>query len=526
MNSSLVVDTDIALKKLVEDKDIIIVSGGYFGDEAKGKLVALLADYADWFARVNGGENAGHTVFSGEKKYVFHLLPSGIISGKPTFIGSNCLMDPISFVKQELNPLRALGIPYDLGIGNSQVVMPWHKALDLAKKGNSSTGKGISFASQDVVAKRGTRLEDLLNKHYVSLKESFDFWKDKLSAQHDALLEILPNNYLKEIINSRDVVTATIDYFSSAIKEIEPYLIDVREQMLNLIKNKKKGVIEGPQSFFLSNQEPTHYKSSTSHVTSPLGILAATGLPADLKIRTVNVLKVPSSRVGFGANPAGYVDQNWFSDRGIVKNDIESSKLSFSHVYDSFINSIDGQGRQIDELYVNELGNEVYVKDHPLSIKEAFACASVLQYGEYGSTTGKPRVCGSLDLPHLAHLVKYQNRTMFLSRIDAFDNAEKIVVVDGYEYKGEHSFSNGKWYEPGDIIRTGDTLPDENILVQSIPIYEILSGWSTHSEEINSGDVLPHELEEFFNHIESKTNCNIIGFGTGPDTQAACFLSK
>ena len=154
------------LYPLVDDHDVVVVGGAFFGDEGKGKTVAAIANHPSilLIVRTNSGENAGHTVWLNGVKYVFHLAPSGLLTGKKNAIGPNCVMDPISFMETEIQQLIDNGIDYsNLIVGNVTIVPPYQKILDALGRKNSSTLKGMSPAHSSKVRKKGLRLDDLFN---------------------------------------------------------------------------------------------------------------------------------------------------------------------------------------------------------------------------------------------------------------------------------------------------------------------------------------------------------------------------
>ncbi|MDP1762165.1 MAG: adenylosuccinate synthetase, partial [Deltaproteobacteria bacterium] len=151
----------------------VVVVGTQWGDEGKGKIVDLLTEQAALVVRYQGGNNAGHTLVVGGEKFIFHLIPSGILHpGTQCLIGNGVVLDPEVLLK-ELDNLKARGIavgPENLRISErTQVIMPYHKRLDLAReraKGAAkigTTGRGIGPCYEDKVARRGIRVADLLN---------------------------------------------------------------------------------------------------------------------------------------------------------------------------------------------------------------------------------------------------------------------------------------------------------------------------------------------------------------------------
>src|SRR5580693_61743 len=148
-----------------------ILVGAQWGDEGKGKIIDVLTDKADIVVRTQGGNNAGHTVFIGRKKYILHLIPSGILRrGKTCVIGNGVVVDPVSLVA-EINELKKLGVRVkNLFISESaHLVFPYHRELDEQReilKGKNKIGttkRGIGPAYGDKAARTGLRMIDLID---------------------------------------------------------------------------------------------------------------------------------------------------------------------------------------------------------------------------------------------------------------------------------------------------------------------------------------------------------------------------
>ena len=533
----ITIKREAAIKRFTKDKQIICVSGAFFGDEAKGKMVAELSNFVNAIARVNSGENAGHTIYVNKKKYVFHLVPSGTLTGKLTFIGANCVMDPINFYNKEIASLNEANFDYsNLIIGNVYVVHPLHKMIDIARNPNDSTGKGMSAVHQDIKGKRAIRIEDFLNGNLDKLEKSIDFWTNQLKElgyNKNKILKILEKNekvpkHVKKFFSKKNT-KSMMDYLNKEINNLIksgkfPKIGNPKAEMLKILENGGKILLEGSQSFFLSNGEGTHYKSSTSAETDTIGVLASSGLPSKFKSTTINILKLPSSRVGNGANPSGYVEQGWFSKRELQKEKLDTVNIDFNLAYQQFLKAINKNGFFINRKYKCLNNKEVELNGEKLMLNEALAISSCLKYGEFGATTGKPRVCGSLDLLHIAHVVKYQGGVFSVSCMDRLDGLEKVPVVIGYKYEGSQKQSNGIVFKKGDLIKIKEELPNEEILKNCKPIYKILNGWK--SSNIDSKGDLDKNLINFLNFIEKETGANIISFGNGENTEDIIYLNK
>src|SRR4028118_1843183 len=153
---------------------IIVIIGAQWGDEGKGKVVDLLADRFDIVSRYQGGHNAGHSVYVGERAFVLHLIPSGVVHpGKTCVLGNGMVIDPKAFFDEtdrlavqgvEINPERVLVS------SRAHLILPYHRVLDHTSEerlGNEKVGttlRGIGPAYEDKAGRRGIRVADALDK--------------------------------------------------------------------------------------------------------------------------------------------------------------------------------------------------------------------------------------------------------------------------------------------------------------------------------------------------------------------------
>jgi adenylosuccinate synthase len=158
----------------------VVVLGAQWGDEGKGKIVDFLAKDADFIARYQGGNNAGHSIVVGDEKYIFHLIPSGILyPKKKCIIGNGVVISP-RVLFDEIDELRKRGvyIKDNLYISDrAHLIMPYHLLIESndemlrGSKKIGTTGRGIGPAYVDKAGRLGIRVGDLLD---------FDTFKDKL----------------------------------------------------------------------------------------------------------------------------------------------------------------------------------------------------------------------------------------------------------------------------------------------------------------------------------------------------------
>ena len=147
----------------------VVVVGPQWGDEGKGNIVDLLTEHADAVVRYQGGANAGHTVMFEDRTFILHLIPSGILRGKPSILGNGVVVD-VASLAQEIVNLRKAGIAVEdtLKVSDrAHVVMPWHKTFDRLRevlRGTNklgTTGRGIGPTYADKVGRAGLRVGDL-----------------------------------------------------------------------------------------------------------------------------------------------------------------------------------------------------------------------------------------------------------------------------------------------------------------------------------------------------------------------------
>src|SRR5581483_10575002 len=156
----------------------LVVLGAQWGDEGKGKIVDLLSEKFDAVARYQGGHNAGHTVFIGDRKFVLKLIPSGVLRpGVMAVIGNGVVIDPAALL-EEIAGLETAGgnVRSQLKISNrAHVLFPFHRAIEKISEGRDdrvpigTTSRGIGPAYEDKIARRGIRIADLVDSEFESL---------------------------------------------------------------------------------------------------------------------------------------------------------------------------------------------------------------------------------------------------------------------------------------------------------------------------------------------------------------------
>jgi len=274
-----------------------ILVGAQWGDEGKGKIIDVLTGQADVVVRTQGGNNAGHTVFIGKKKYVLHLIPSGILRrAKVCVIGNGVVVDPVGLV-EEIRGLTQLGIKISDNLVLSEtahVVFPYHRELDGQReilKGKNKIGttkRGIGAAYGDKAARVGLRVLDLINT------ERFE---EKLA------LKIRENNEVLKAFGAKPLSFRSVlaDY-QAASKVLKPYVANTVIYLHEAMRKGKNILFEGAQGTFLDIDHGT-YPFVTSSNTTAGGACTGSGVAPHRMDRVVGVMKAYTTRVGEGPLP-------------------------------------------------------------------------------------------------------------------------------------------------------------------------------------------------------------------------------
>ena len=280
---------------------ITAVIGGQWGDEGKGKIVDLLSKDAQLVARFQGGANAGHTVYLGDKKIVLHQVPSGVLSENcKCILGNGMVIDPVDLVA-ELNMLKENGIQRNGSIyiaPNSHIVTPVHKWIDSRSEKNSgqkigTTCRGIGPAYVDKYNRCGIRALDLGDK--VQLKQKVLNQLDKAVTCRD----------LSE--NDRNDILPEIDSFLQSAEMIAPMVEDTFTIIHKMAGNGDNILLEGAQGTLLDVNHGT-YPFVTSSSPSTGGISTGLGLPLTQVNRIIGIFKAYTTRVGKGPFPTELFD--------------------------------------------------------------------------------------------------------------------------------------------------------------------------------------------------------------------------
>jgi adenylosuccinate synthase len=274
------------------------VIGLQWGDEGKGKIIDILAKDYDIIARYQGGGNAGHTLIIGDEKFIFHLIPSGILhQDKKCVIGNGIVFDPKLFL-EEIEGLakKNIDVTGNLFISDrAHVVFPYHKKLDLLQekqKGNSmigTTGRGIGPCYTDKISRDGIRVAELLDKEH---------FKDKLQKTVEEKNRIFVKLYDDEPVSWEEIYEEYCRYAD----KIAPFVCDTVDLMARAINDNKSILFEGAQGALLDVDFGTYPFTTSSNTTSG-GISSGIGVSPKQIHNIIGITKAYTTRVGSGPFP-------------------------------------------------------------------------------------------------------------------------------------------------------------------------------------------------------------------------------
>ena len=284
-----------------------IIVGAQWGDEGKGKIVDFLTEKTDIVVRAQGGNNAGHTVIHDGKKYVLHLIPSGILwPEKNCVIGNGVVIDPVSLL-EEFDKLDGQGIlisPDNLAISNrAHLTLPYHRILDsfresgLGGKKIGTTGRGIGPTYVDKSERSGIRMSDLFNQKKLV---------EKIESKVEKANSLLKGSDVEPLVTNQ-----IIEELNSAASRLKPFICETTTYLHERIAEGKSLLFEGAQGTYLDIDHGT-YPFVTSSNTTAGGACTGSGVSPRNIDNVTCVAKAYTTRVGSGP----FITENQeFSDR-------------------------------------------------------------------------------------------------------------------------------------------------------------------------------------------------------------------
>ena len=280
-----------------------VLVGSQWGDEGKGKIVDLISKGFEIVVRYQGGANAGHTVEIGDKKYILHLIPAGILRENIIcVIGNGVVIDPTALL-EEIELLKQNNIKVDgrLFIShNAHLIMPYHKLLDsINESGNNkigTTGRGIGPCYIDKYARKGIRIVDLLNRTELEKKI-----RTNLKEKNEILQKIHRHAGL-------DVDAIVKEYLEFDLA-IDKYIKDAPAFLNQAMDEGKSVLLEGAQGTFLDIDHGTYPYVTSSSPTSG-GACTGSGIPPTRIDNVIGIVKAYTTRVGNGPFPTELLDDD------------------------------------------------------------------------------------------------------------------------------------------------------------------------------------------------------------------------
>ncbi|MBB6428767.1 adenylosuccinate synthase [Algisphaera agarilytica] len=432
------------------------VVGLQWGDEGKGKVVDLLTAGFDVVARYNGGANAGHTVCVGDKKYALHLIPSGILyPDKLNVLGNGVVIDPEQVVK-EITGLRAQELKLDDNFvisDRAHVVMPYHKAQDALQEAAyvmpnalDQTIEGIGTTGRGI----GPCYADkALRSTAVRMSDLKDF--DELKHKLHRIVPI-KNATLAALAQYANEAFTPINvdellaWLKPLAEQLVPHLTDGAGVLHDRIQKGDRILFEGANATLLDIDHGT-YPYVTSSNCSSLGVHTGTGVAGHHVTNVIGIVKAYQTRVGGGPMPT-----------------------------------------QLDD----ETGERIR------------------QVGrEFGTTTGRPRRTGWLDLVALKYTATVSGATgMAIMLLDVLAGLPKLKVCTAYEIDGQ---------------RTTNFPADIGVFSKAKPVYETLPGFPEDVTECTDYDQLPEAARGYLKFVEDFLGVPIVMVSVGPKRSQSIF---
>ncbi len=418
--------------------DIII--GAQWGDEGKGHVTDALAAQADIVARYSGGDNAGHTITAGGDVFKLHLIPSGIIHKDTTcLIGGGVVLNPAVMLR-EMSALAARGV--DVGPERLKLSGSAHLItpahIALDKAAEAQRGDAAIGTTQRGIGPAYTDKTARAGLRAELLADP-EGLADAIQQHITEKNRILQGIYGQEPLNA----TAVAASFSQFAQQLQPYLVDGPHFLHEALADGRNVLAEGAQGTFLDLDNGTYPYVTSSHPTAG-GVLTGLGVGPNVIRRVIGIAKAFSSRVGRGPFPCELDGEMALRLRGTGAN----------------------------------------------------------PWDEYGTTTGRPRRVGWLDLVMLRHSVRLNGFfEIVLTKLDILSGLETLQLCVAYELDGRtrrHFPAN-----PADLARCR-------------PVYHKVPGWSEDITAVRHPADLPPNARRYIDLIAEFCGAPITYVSVGP----------
>jgi len=283
----------------------VIVIGAQWGDEGKGKIVDIYTEFADAVVRFQGGSNAGHTVVIGNKKFILHQIPSGILHPKKICIIGNGVVLDLETLLDEINELKSQGFFQNetqlLISEEAHLVFPYHRLIDIGKENKAgsnkigTTGRGIGPAYGDKIVRTGIRVIDLFDEKV---------FREKLAKNAAE-----KNFYLTKCLDQEGFDGSTLfEKYSALARRLKTNVVNTSVVINQLMEKKKNILFEGAQGTLLDVDHGT-YPFVTSSNTVAGAACVGSGVGPTKIDEVVGVVKAYTTRVGEGPFPTELNDE-------------------------------------------------------------------------------------------------------------------------------------------------------------------------------------------------------------------------
>jgi adenylosuccinate synthase len=276
-----------------------VIVGTQWGDEGKAKVIDYLTERSDLVIRFQGGANAGHTVIVDGKKFVFHLVPSGIMyKDKHCIVGNGVVFDAEQFLL-EVDDLKN----YDISVNdrlfvssNAHLVLPYHKAHDAARESTrgkgkiGTTGRGIGPAYADKVSRIGLRAGDLLD---------WDLFIEKFMQGFHHHQSVITSIYKAEFTL---VASEILERYGMVRERMFPFITDTAYRIFEAQRQGKQLLFEGAQGTFLDIDHGTYPFVTSSNTISGCACTGCGVGPSTID-HVIGIVKTYTTRVGNGPFP-------------------------------------------------------------------------------------------------------------------------------------------------------------------------------------------------------------------------------